>query len=196
MRLLTIAVLSLLLLRILAPKLEGTERTEMNSRIAPEYLRCEYKVNPLGIDVKAPRLSWIAASKARAQKQTAYRILVAVSEEKLAADNGDLWDTGKIKSNETAQIVYEGKPLKSEMQCFWKVKVWDGDGKESDWSKPALWTMLSQKYKLSSSGLSTPITARFLFSSSVAGLVAIFTTAEIGSGDFSGNPLKISFVGS
>ena len=100
------------------PHSKETERMEMNSKITPEYLRCEYKENPLGIDVKAPRLSWIVTSIARAQKQTAYRILVAGSSEALAADNGDLWDSGKVKSSETNQIAYEGKPLKSEMQCL------------------------------------------------------------------------------
>jgi alpha-L-rhamnosidase len=105
------------------------------------YLRCEYKVNPLGIDVTKPRLSWILESDQRAQVQTAYRILVADSEEKLRQDVGNLWDSGKISSDQSNQIIYKGKPLKSRMHCFWKVRVWDRDDRVSAWSEPAFWSM-------------------------------------------------------
>ncbi|MBN2578072.1 MAG: glycoside hydrolase family 78 protein [Pirellulales bacterium] len=106
-----------------------------------EYLRCEYKVDPLGIDVLQPRLSWEMHDARRGAKQTAYQILVASTPEKLAADQGDLWDSGKIESNRTAQIDYAGEPLKSRMRCHWKVRLWDHEGQASTWSKPALWTM-------------------------------------------------------
>ena len=109
--------------------------------LKPVALRCEYAVNPLGVDVSAPRLFWIVESKERGQKQTAYQILVASSSEKLAKDRGDLWDSGKVASDETIQIPYAGEPLKSSQQVFWKVRVWDADGKVSAWSQPATWTM-------------------------------------------------------
>jgi len=109
--------------------------------LSPSYLRCEYGIDPLGIDVKRPRLSWIVRSDRRCQKQTAYRILVASSEALLAADRGDLWDSGKVASDATAQIVYAGRPLRSRMNCWWKVRVWDASGKPSAWSPPARWTM-------------------------------------------------------
>ncbi|MCC6698831.1 MAG: family 78 glycoside hydrolase catalytic domain [Candidatus Hydrogenedentes bacterium] len=104
-------------------------------------LRCEYRVNPLGIDVAAPRLSWVIESKQRGQVQTAYQILVADTEDALNADQGVRWDSGKVKSNRTIHIPYAGAPLKSQDRCYWKVRVWDKDGKESKWSKPAMWTM-------------------------------------------------------
>ncbi|HML76139.1 MAG TPA: family 78 glycoside hydrolase catalytic domain [Anaerohalosphaeraceae bacterium] len=104
-------------------------------------LRCEYRTEPLGIDVLRPRLSWILQSDARGQKQTAYRILVAASEKALAADQGDLWDSGKVASDETIGAVYAGKPLTSMQRCFWKVQVWDGNDKPSVWSAPARWSM-------------------------------------------------------
>ncbi len=107
----------------------------------PEYLRCEYRMNPLGIDQTKPRLSWIVISSHRGQKQTAYQVLVSSSRQMLDADQGDLWDTKKVSSDQTTCIVYEGKPLKSQMQCFWKVRIWDKDGKVSDWSAPAVWSM-------------------------------------------------------
>ena len=104
-------------------------------------LRCEYLENPLGIDVEKPRLSWILESKTRGQKQTAYRVLVASSPEKLKEDIGDLWDSDKVESDQSMHVVYRGEKLASRMQCFWKVRTWDKDGKPSKWSKPALWSM-------------------------------------------------------
>lgn len=107
----------------------------------PDYLRCEYLINPLGIDVVEPRLSWILESDERAQFQTAYQMLVASSEELLAQDKGDLWATGKIESDQSSHIVYKGTSLSSQMFCYWKVRVWDRADKPSDWSTPAFWSM-------------------------------------------------------
>ena len=104
-------------------------------------LTCEYLTNPLGIDAKEPQLSWQLASDQRGQKQTAYRLLVASSEEKLSKGEGDLWDSGKIKSNQSRHIDYNGKTLQSRSQCFWKIMIWDKDGNSSSWSEPALWSM-------------------------------------------------------
>jgi alpha-L-rhamnosidase len=104
------------------------------------HLRCEYRTNPLGIDEISPRLSWIVESGQRGQRQSACRLLVASSQKLLRQDQGDLWDSGKIASDETIGTVYGGKPLVSQQRCFWKVKVWDKDGHESPWSRPALWS--------------------------------------------------------
>ena len=102
---------------------------------------CEYLVNPLGIDVAGPRLSWKVESAQRSQKQIAYRILVAGSKESLNADKGDLWDTGKIKSDKTAHIAYKGKTLTSRMKCYWKVMVWNANDIASEWSDSGWWSM-------------------------------------------------------
>ena len=104
-------------------------------------LRCEYLSNPLGIDAANPRLSWVLASKQRSEKQTAYQVIVASSAGLLDADNGDLWDSGKVASDESAQIVYGGKPLGSRQDCFWKVRTWDAHGNPSPWSSTARWQM-------------------------------------------------------
>lgn len=109
--------------------------------ISVHDLRCEYKTNPLGIDITKPRLSWTLRSDTRAQRQTAYQILVATSPAKLENNKPDLWNSGKVLSDLTNQIVYKGKPLKSQMKCCWKVRVWDKDGKVSDFSRPASWSM-------------------------------------------------------
>jgi alpha-L-rhamnosidase len=104
-------------------------------------LRCEYLHNPSAIDVPQPRLSWILDSERRGQRQTAYRVLVASKTELLSKDQGDLWDSGKVESDQTIQLAYAGIPLVSRMRCFWKVQVWDKDDKASAWSQPAAWTM-------------------------------------------------------
>jgi alpha-L-rhamnosidase len=106
-----------------------------------DYLRCEYQIDPLGIGETQPRLFWEMNDGQRGAKQTAYRILAATTAEKLEKDEGDLWDSGKVESGETAQIPYAGRPLTSQMACYWKVRIWDREGNPSDWSKPALWTM-------------------------------------------------------
>src|SRR4030042_5574867 len=102
-------------------------------------LRCEYLVNPMGIDVIEPRLSWILKSGQRSCTQSACQILVASSDKLLERDKGDLWNSGKIKSDRSNQVVYKGKPLKSGMLCYWKVRVWDNSGRASAWSEPAMW---------------------------------------------------------
>ncbi|MEI6177272.1 MAG: glycoside hydrolase family 78 protein [Verrucomicrobiota bacterium] len=108
--------------------------------LSPTKLRCEYLENPLGIDVLQPRLTWIHTSDERGAKQTAYQILVASSESAMEKGQADLWDSGKIASDETSQIRYSGKPLDSRQQAVWKVRVWDGKGQVSE-SKPATWEM-------------------------------------------------------
>jgi alpha-L-rhamnosidase len=112
--------------------------------VRPQQLRCEYRVNPLGIDATEPRLSWVLTpvnAKARGLRQSAYRILVASSEAALRANTGDLWDSGKMGSADSIHVVYGGKPLNSGSAAYWKVQVWDQDGQGSDWSAPAQWSM-------------------------------------------------------
>ena len=104
-------------------------------------LRCDYAVNPLGVDSANPRLFWKLESNARGQRQSAYQILGASSAKNLAHDKGDLWDSGKVSSDETIQIPYAGAALKSSQQVFWKVRMWDENGKVSKWSEAATWTM-------------------------------------------------------
>jgi len=106
-----------------------------------DQLRCEYRVDPLGIDVATPRLSWILQSDRRGERQTGYQILVASTPDLLARNQGDLWDSDKVNSDQQNQIEYSGVRLNSRMRCHWKVRVWDTFGLVSAWSVPALWTM-------------------------------------------------------
>ena len=114
------------------------------STVSVDDLRCEYRVNPLGIDAPNPRLSWKLVSiqrDARGLSQSAYQIIVASSESLLDDDKGPLWDSGKVPSSQSIHVPYTGKPLRSSDVCWWKVRVWDHEGNISAWSKPARWTM-------------------------------------------------------
>ena len=103
-------------------------------------LRTEQMVDPMGLDTAVPRMSWRLESSQRNVMQTAYRILVASSPELLAQDKGDLWDSGKVESDASVWIPYEGKRLKSNQRVYWKVRSYTNRG-ETEWSEPARWGM-------------------------------------------------------
>ncbi|RYE19862.1 MAG: hypothetical protein EOP51_19050 [Sphingobacteriales bacterium] len=109
--------------------------------IRVDFLRCEYLTDPLGIDNTHPRLSWLLQSAQHGAKQTAYQILAGTTAASLTEGRADLWDTKKILSFAQNQIKYSGKELNSRQYCYWKVRVWDENGKVSEWSKPAFWSM-------------------------------------------------------
>src|SRR5918994_1371058 len=108
------------------------------SELRPTGLKCEYRVDPLGIDEVAPRLSWTLESEGRDQRQSAYHILVAGNEEDLEAEENLLWDSGRVESGRTIGVEYEGETLRSGSHCVWKVRVWDGAGNPSPYSGPAV----------------------------------------------------------
>lgn len=116
------------------PATAGTEKVSVTG------LRCEMLTDPEGIDVTQPRLSWILQTGEQDVRQQAYRVMVASTKEKLNNDEADLWDSGKVESNNSVHIKYSGKPLKSREEAYWKVKVWTGKG-ETEWSSPAFWSM-------------------------------------------------------
>jgi alpha-L-rhamnosidase len=100
-----------------------------------ERLCCEYVKEPKGIDMQNPRFSWVLSSHERGISQAAYSIIVADSREILQRGDGNLWNSGKVASPKTTNIVYEGKPLQSSKQYFWKVQVWDETGDKGRWSE-------------------------------------------------------------
>ena len=104
-------------------------------------LRCEFRINPAGLDVLQPRLSWILTSEQRGEQQKAFQVLAASSAEGLEHNGGDLWDSGKVLSDQTIEIIYQGKPLSSRSRVWWKVRVWGKSNRVSDWSAPAQWSM-------------------------------------------------------
>ncbi|MBE2268426.1 MAG: family 78 glycoside hydrolase catalytic domain [Anaerolinea sp.] len=104
-------------------------------------LRCEFARNPLGIDARQPRFSWVLEHAERGQAQTAYQIIVASSLEKLAAEQGDLWDSGKTSSSVHPLIEYAGVPLISRRRAYWKVRAWDRQNRVSAFSDAAWFEM-------------------------------------------------------
>ena len=106
-------------------------------------LRCEYERNPTALGETHPRLSWVveAGASRRGVVQAAYQVVVATSAEALKADQGEVWDSGKVSTDQSIQVTYAGKPLASGQTYFWKVKLWDQEGNTSAWSAPAQWTM-------------------------------------------------------
>ncbi len=95
----------------------------------------EHLTEPLGIDVTVPRFSWKTTATRNDVVQTGYEILVASSEELLARDRGDLWDTGRVPSDAQLWVPYGGQPLTAHQRAYWKVRVTTNRGR-SAWSAP------------------------------------------------------------
>jgi alpha-L-rhamnosidase len=112
--------------------LRGAE--EAKGPQAPTGLRCEYLVNPLGVDTLKPRFSWILEHGERGQGQSSYEILVSTQPN---AEEGDLWASGKVDSADSTQVVYAGKPLQSGSSYYWKVRYRDRNGRQSPFSQVA-----------------------------------------------------------
>jgi Glycogen debranching enzyme len=115
----------------------------------PVDLRCEYLNNPLGIDVERPRLSWRlhpADPNRRGLRQTAYQILAATREDLLSEGTADLWNSGKVETDQSVHVPYGGETLGSGRRAFWTVRTWDENGAASDFAAPAFWEngLLSQ----------------------------------------------------
>ena len=108
---------------------------------APTDLICEYQQNPIGIDKMHPQLSWKLPDSRKGIMQSAYEILVASSLANLDKNIGDIWSTGKVGSDQSLFIPFEGDQLNSRNIYFWKVKYWDNEGSESTFSSPASWEM-------------------------------------------------------
>jgi alpha-L-rhamnosidase len=109
--------------------------------LPPNNLKCEYLSDPLGIDVRQSRFAWALEHTERGERQSAYQILVATRPELLAQDQGNQWDTGKVSSAQSTQVVYAGKPVESGRTYYWKVRTWDAQGNASPYSRAALFEM-------------------------------------------------------
>jgi len=105
-----------------------------------DALYCEYRINPQGIDVTAPRLSWKVNSLMRGDRQSAFRVIVAASMAALNSNKGDIWDSQKHISSES-NLIYGGPKLKSGKIYYWKVMAWDSKSHSSGWSKLNSWSM-------------------------------------------------------
>lgn len=110
-------------------------------QLTVEELRVEYRNNPVGIDEMAPRLSWIILSDQKNTVQMAYHIQVAKAHPIFDSPDHLIWDTGKMDSNRSIQIEYDGPELESRSRYFWRVRVWDNHNRTSEWSESAYWEM-------------------------------------------------------
>ncbi len=113
----------------------------LSGGVAVSRLRTEYLTNPLGIDERHPRLSWILRSSRNGLAQTAYQVQVGSSSRKLRAGGPDIWDSGKVRSSESVNTVYDGPALRSASRYHWRVRVWGTGRQPSAWSEPAWWEM-------------------------------------------------------
>lgn len=98
----------------------------------------ENRVCPLGVDVLRPAFGWsFRSSTVRAQRQTAYRIVVSGDEESVRLGRGDIWDSGKTPGPRHVDVPYDGPPLHPRMRYYWKLQVWDENGAVSE--SPVSW---------------------------------------------------------
>ena len=100
-------------------------------------LTCEHLVNPIGIGVQRPRLSWKLISGRAGELQTAWQVRAASSAAALAAGRPDFWNSGKKASDQSVLVPWGGNPLGPRARVFWQVRIWDRDGDATAWSKPA-----------------------------------------------------------
>lgn len=106
--------------------------------LRPTRLRVEGVEDPLGVDADVPRLSWALASDARGARQSAYEVHVATGPDRLAAP--DVWDSGRVESDETLWIDYGGPTLDAGQRVWWTVRSWDAAGRPGPWAEPATWS--------------------------------------------------------
>ncbi len=104
-----------------------------------QELVCEYHTNPVGIDVQKPRLSWKIFSDKEKVLQSAYEIRVADSPSNLNRKNRLIWESGKVNSNQSVNVEYQGPELESMQRVYWQVRIWDNQNKATKWSEPAYW---------------------------------------------------------
>ena len=121
--------LLVILLAMLSLSASAAKKKVVKPDVSVGNLRVENLDNPLGIDTAEPRFSWQIASDKQNVRQTAYQIIVN-------DDNGEVWNTDKIDSDQQLWIPYAGKKLQSNTHCTWRVKVWTTAG-ESEWSNHA-----------------------------------------------------------
>lgn len=111
------------------------------AQIQIQQVKVENLINPVGVDVKQPRFSWVLTSAKRNVMQSAYEIRVAKSQQQLLSGKDLAWTSGKTNSDQSQFVPYTGPALASGEKYFWQVRVWDNNGKGSTWSTPSFWQM-------------------------------------------------------
>jgi alpha-L-rhamnosidase len=109
----------------------------MGGSLSATQLRCERQSEPLGVGAERPVFAWIPASDRRGDAQTAYRVLVASDAALLTEGAADLWDSGRVESDDVSGVRYSGAALESRTRYWWSVQLWDRDGEPGAPSAPA-----------------------------------------------------------
>ena len=104
-------------------------------------MKCEYRENPVGIETQNPRLTWQVNSSESDGRQKAYQIIAGTDSMEVMKGIGNIWDSGKVSSDQSLNIPFKGETLNSGSKYFWKVKVWDENNRVSPWSETASWEM-------------------------------------------------------
>ncbi len=104
------------------------------AQLKVQNLLTENLSNPIGIDVGQPRFSWQLTSDKKITLQTAYEV-------KISSGKKSVWATGKVASDQSVHVPYNGTPLQSAAKYQWQVRVWDNKGGSSAWSEPATFQM-------------------------------------------------------
>ena len=107
--------------------------------LKPAHLTCDSLDRPLGIDSPQPLLSWQLQDAGFGARQTAYRIEVASTPTLLSGDKPDVWDSGRIASDKSFGVAYSGPELAAAKRYYWRVEVWDKDGKPYPASDVSWW---------------------------------------------------------
>src|SRR5215831_7787937 len=95
----------------------------------PYALQCESLVTPLGMDAKHPQLSWKLQDSRDGAKQTAYEVQVASNPDLLESGKADVWDSGRVASDQSLGVSYAGPSFAPSKRYYWRVLAWDKDGK-------------------------------------------------------------------
>ena len=115
--------------------------SKATSQVSVGQVFTENLENPVGLDRAQPRFSWQLTSDRRNVMQTAYELRVSEDSATLARGEQLLWNSGKVNSDTSTYVAYEGEPLQSGRKYYWQVRVSDNTGSTSEWSAPAFWQM-------------------------------------------------------
>jgi alpha-L-rhamnosidase len=137
-RLATLFVLGGMFSLLFLPALAGAAD---RSALSVTRLRWDGRDRPLGLIQFEPRMSWALTSPARAERQTAYQVLVASEPDKLLPGKADVWDSKKVASSDSLNVRYGGPSPLARQRAYWTVRVWDSADRPSAFARPSWWEM-------------------------------------------------------
>jgi alpha-L-rhamnosidase len=130
-----VVIYSLFALSFLSPTISSSAKAQNKKpAITISGLKTSYATNPIGIDILKPQFSWLIAHQNGSRTQSAYHILVADDTTKLQNNEGNIWDSGKVNHARSVGVLYDGTAFQSRKRYYWKVKAWDNNNLEANWS--------------------------------------------------------------